>query len=210
MSSTQWPHAAGSGPHGWRTSPSSRRSPLGHTGRRGLLENPCSLFPSHDAWSGSLPATSPRDPEGDRLIPSHLMETGASPGTHQGRQLAAQVCSAGRTYLCRALPRQGGRWPPAPAKWPAAHHPRCPASPWRPGAGQRQLSPSACPQAENKGREGEAVRGREREAQTRGKQCGRFISTVNYPQLGCGVWTPRAQVAGQITNVLAVCLRSAL
>ena len=33
-----------------------------------------------------------------------------------------------------------------------------------------------------------------------GEQCGRFVTTVNYPQLGCGVLTPRAQTAGKVSR----------
>lgn len=142
-------------------------------------------FPYHHAWSHSLPENSPRETEDDRWILSHLMERRALSGTCQHRQLAAQVSSAGSTYLCRPPLRRGGRWLPTPAKWPAAHPPRCPASPWRSGAGQRQQPPSACLQAESKGREEEAMRVQKRRSSNSelavGGPCDRFISTVNHP-----------------------------
>lgn len=135
------------------------------------LKNPAP-FPAQCAWSGSFPENSPRDPEDDRLLLSHLMERGALSGTCQRRQLAAQVSSAGRTYLCRPPPRRGGRWLPTPAKWLAARPPKCPVSPWRPGAGQRRLPPSACLQAESRGREEEAMRVEERQSSDQGPPSG--------------------------------------
>ena len=112
-----------------------------------------SPLPSRHAWLGSPPESSPRDVEDDRLTLSHLTERRALSGTCWRRQPAAQVSPAAGTYLCRPPPHPGGRWLPTPAKWPSARSPKRPASPWRPGAGRRQPPPSACLQAESKGRE---------------------------------------------------------
>lgn len=88
----------------------------------------------------------------------HLSERGAT---------SDNSWQEGLTYLCMPLLHPGGRWLPAPAKWLAAHLPRCPAAPWRPGAGKMQPPPSACLQARGRGEKKRLSRWRHWKSQLR-------------------------------------------
>lgn len=138
------------GQQGRSPSPSSQEVPLDSAALEGLRNLPCFLLPVPQP-----PREQPGHTHHDTLTLSHFTERRAFPGACPWTQLAAQVTRAGRTYLCRPPPRPGGRWLPTPAKWLAAHSPKCPGSPWHPGAGQRRPLPSACLQAEGKEREEE-------------------------------------------------------
>lgn len=182
LSRAQQPHAGGgSCPASTDTDPLRRGRSAGAALCSGCLRNPA-LFPAL-CLARQPPEKQPQAPGRRQTAPSRFTETA-------GRQASW----AGRTYLCRPPPRRGGRWPPTPAKWLAARPPKCPASPWHPGAGQRRPPPSACLRAESKGREEgkEAVTAEKTQTHdgkpgsVSGETCGPSVTPVNYPQLSRG------------------------
>lgn len=113
------------------------------------------------------------------------------------------------SYLCMPLLHPGGRWPPAPARWLAAHSPRCPAAPWHPGAGKMPRPPSACLQAgggerrERPCHSGE-IRIHSSEPRSVCWAHGRFMTAVNYPRLSRTGFGSHAETSGKVGNAICV------
>lgn len=113
------------------------------------------------------------------------------------------------SYLCTPLPHPGGRWPPAPARWLAAHPPRCPAAPWQPEAGKMPWRPSACLQAGGGERRERPRHGGETgihslELRSVCRAHGRFTTAVNYPRLSWAGFGSHTEASGKVGNAICV------
>lgn len=97
----------------------------------------------------------PRDTEDDTLTPPHLTDRRALSGTCQWRQLAVQVSLAGKHLPLQAPLRPGGRWLPALPNVALCSPSEMPSVSMAPWSWAGRPRPSACLQAENKGREGD-------------------------------------------------------